>query len=121
MKYFVILAFLVALIPVKSTYAKEMFICPLYHANTLKKKLPVKSSDKFKHCALSCQLALRCSAIDTMELGILKEIWDLVSPGNAEWADLEADALGIKFTINKEATTDKECFNKCGDTYWVQY
>lgn len=99
---------------------RKMIICPLYYANSLKKKLPAKTTDKFKHCALSCQLALRCSAVDTMNLGILKEVWDLVSPGNAEWKDIEADAKGIRFAITKQAVTDKECNNKCNNIYWTK-
>jgi hypothetical protein len=94
--------------------------CPLYHAQKLKNKLPAKSTDKFKHCALSCQLALRCSALDTMNLGILKEVWDLFTPGNAEWKDIEADATGIRFAITKQAVSDKECNNSCSNIYWKQ-
>lgn len=100
--------------------SSESIICPIYYANSLKDKLPNKTTDKFKHCALSCQLALRCSAIDTMNLGILKEVWDLVSPGNAEWKDIEADAKGIRFAITKQAVTDNECNNKCNNIYWTK-
>lgn len=98
----------------------KTILCPLYYANSLKKKLPSKTTDKFKHCALSCQLALRCSAIDTMNLGILKEVWDLVSPGNAEWEDIKADARGIRFATTKQAVTDKECNNQCNNIYWTK-
>jgi hypothetical protein len=96
---------------------EELIICPLYHAKTLKPKLSQNTTDKFKHCALSCQLALRCSSMDTLSLGILKELWDLISPGNAEWEDLVADVMGINFATNGEATNDKECNYQCKKIY----
>lgn len=97
---------------------QQTLFCPMVHAMSLKSKLPTDTSDKFKHCALSCQLALRCSALGTMHLGILKEVWDLFTPGNAEWEDLKADARGIRFAFDKRAVTDKECNQQCKNIYW---
>lgn len=100
--------------------APQSIVCPIFYANSLKDKLPTQTTDKFKHCAISCQLALRCSAMDTMNIGLLKELWDLVSPGNAEWEDLKADARGIRFVTMKQAINDKECNNQCHNIYWTK-
>lgn len=116
-----LLAFVVAFTFTSVSHAKaerEMILCPLYYAYKLKDKLPQNAVDKFKHCALSCQLALKCSTIDTMNLGVLKEVWDLFSPGNAEWRDLEANAIGIRFAKTRQAVSDKECNNSCKNIYW---
>lgn len=73
--------------------------------------------DKFMHCALSCQVALRCGGYETLSVGILKELWDLISPGNAELEDIEADLRGISLAINGVAINNKECIQRCDDIY----
>jgi hypothetical protein len=118
LKVILFLLFAVTGLQVQAASTNSLILCPLYHAVKLKKALPEPSTDKFKHCALSCQLALRCSALDTMALGVMKEVWDLVSPGNAEWEDLKADAIGIEFVLRKQAVSDKECNRQCKNIYW---
>lgn len=119
MRIFAILAmtFLMAMPGSYANETSEKIVCPLLYANGLKQKLPANTTDKFKHCALSCQLALRCDAMDTLSLGILKELWDLISPGNAEWEDLVADMEGTKLATSGEAETDKECNTQCLGIY----
>jgi hypothetical protein len=73
--------------------------------------------DKFKHCAVSCYLTLRCSAIEVMAVGALKEFKDLFDEGNAEIADLEADRLGIRLVTNGKADHDRECARRCEQHY----
>ena len=97
--------------------AEEKFICSSYYAYKLKGHLPTRAYDKWKHCTLSCWLARRCGANDAMQIGLLKELWDLVSPGNAEWEDIEADAQGISFYQEKQAGSDKECSYRCSTVY----
>ncbi len=52
-----------------------------------------------------------------MTAGVLKEVRDLFGPGNAEMADLEADALGIELADTGAAKTDKQCLQQC-DLYY---
>lgn len=98
--------------------SKPTQLCSIYYANKLKDPiLEMKRSDKFAHCALSCQLAIRCGGVDSFGLGVMKEIWDLFGDGNAEIKDLKADLDGIKFYAQEKALTDEECIERCEEVY----
>jgi hypothetical protein len=73
--------------------------------------------DKFKHCAVSCYLALRCSALEVLAVGALKEFKDLFDDGNAEIADLDADRLGIRLVTSGKVDHDLECARQCTKRY----
>ena len=73
--------------------------------------------DKFKHCAVSCYLTLRCSAVEVLAVGALKEFKDLFDDGNAEVADLQADRFGIALVTNGKADHDRECSLRCERRY----
>jgi hypothetical protein len=73
--------------------------------------------DKFMHCALSCQVALRCGGYESLSIGILKELWDLITPGDADIEDIKADMRGISLAINGVALNNKECVLRCDDIY----
>lgn len=113
------LLFLIVAFNVSNTSAKdEMIICSSIYYKSVKKTVEASGShDKYKHCAVSCLLALRCPATEVKQLGILKEGIDVVGPGNAEMADLEADFRGVKYATSKKAKTDKECINLCKAYY----
>jgi len=97
---------------------EELIICPLIYASSVKKIVEANGSyDKFKHCAVSCLLTLRCPAVDVMEIGILKELADMVGPGNAEMADLKADYDGVALAVKGKAKTDKACLAQCHNLY----
>jgi hypothetical protein len=97
---------------------KAIPICSLYYLSEVKAKAIANGNfDKYKHCAVSCMLALRCHSSDVLEIGILKELADVVGPGNAEMADLRADYKGVEIAVRKEATTDKKCIDVCHATY----
>ena len=100
-----------------NSIAKEentAMICSALNYKKVKAKVEAEGSyDKFKHCAVSCLLALRCPTVEVMQLGILKELADIFGPGNAEWDDLKADADGVNLVTSKKAKTDKECFQGC--------
>jgi hypothetical protein len=75
------------------------------------------SYDKFKHCAVSCYLDLRCPRGQVGLVGILKEVKDAFGPGNAELADIKADFYGLKLVRKKLASTDEDCARKCDEKY----
>lgn len=93
-------------------------VCSLYYANSVKKKLLKISNDKYKHCAVSCMLANRCGAVDAIEIGIYKELWDLISPGDADWKDIEADLIGADMSFDNSAKNDYECNEQCKNINW---
>jgi hypothetical protein len=104
----------------KSSESEEIVpICSLYFASSVKSKLLTEiKNDKYKHCAVSCMLANRCGAVDALEIGIYKELWDLVSPGNAEIKDIKADLIGINLSSKKSAINDYECNTQCKNIDW---
>ena len=73
--------------------------------------------DKNLHCAVSCMLTLRCNSKEVLLVGYLKEFKDLLGPGNAERADIEADKYGISLVKHKRAMEDKECQTQCDLRY----
>lgn len=77
-------------------------------------------SDKVKHCTLSCATTLKCDALSSLNLGLIKELMDLFGPGNAEWEDLVADVRGIRLAVYRRATNYQECLESCQD-YYVNY
>lgn len=97
---------------------KALPLCSLYYAPKLKSAVTsLNKIDKFNHCALSCQLGLRCGSLDSFGIGVLKEIYDLFTPGDADIEDLKADLKGISFYRSKRATNDNECVDLCDYAY----
>lgn len=93
---------------------KQIPICSIYYANSLIKKIEnVSVSDKAKHCAVSCQLALRCSFEDVLEIGILKEVVDAFGPGDCDYEDLRADYEGAYMGSYVRNMSDETCFSQC--------
>jgi len=76
--------------------------------------------DKFKHCTLSCQIGLVCPPVDTLLLGLGKEIVDVFGPGNAEWADLKADHYGTMLSLTPAIKNNKHCIKGCSMRYPLQ-
>ncbi len=93
-------------------------LCSAFYAQRLKSEVnkPL-ANDKWKHCSLSCMLARRCGGEDSFIIGIIKELADLVGPGNAEWADLRADADGVALAVLGVARSDEQCQSHCADLY----
>ena len=73
--------------------------------------------DKFKHCAVSCYLTLRCPARQVRAVGVLKEFRDLLGYGNAEIADIKADFYGVKLAKKKIALHDEDCSRICDERF----
>ncbi len=115
MKIFFILLVIIASTQIQAKEEKKTIpICSLLYVSDIKKVVEANGKyDKFKHCSVSCMLALRCPAEDVLEIGVLKEIEDVFGPGNAEWEDLRADYKGVDLKMEKKAKTDKECMQQC--------
>ena len=98
--------------------SEESFLCSAYYAKSIARNVDSSEySDKYKHCAVSCMLTLRCGAIDTYQTGLLKEVLDLLGMGHPEMDDIKANVTGIKLVTSKKARTDNECLIKCGEIY----
>lgn len=110
----------VSFILMNQAYANQEKIplCSAFHFKSVKAKLLESSNDKYMHCAVSCMLARRCGALDSYEIGVLKEIWDLFTPGDADIKDIEADLIGINFYLSDRKISDRTCNNKCISYNW---
>ena len=73
--------------------------------------------DKFKHCAVSCYLTLRCRPGQVRAVGLLKEFRDSFGYGNAEVADIRANFYGINLAQKKIALRDEDCSRICGENF----
>jgi hypothetical protein len=106
------------------SHAKTEVMCALKWAKTLRPDIIIlNANDKVKHCALSCQIRIHCSAAQTIAIGAVKEVWDGVSgTGTAEWKDLEADILGVKLgsKVRSSGTPEphRECIHQCELISW---
>jgi hypothetical protein len=79
--------------------------------------------DKTKHCTLSCQLGIRCNSNTTLILGALKELKDLLGPGNFEFKDMYANYVGVSYSsilkknVRSSYVMDEYCFDYCLDQF----
>lgn len=73
--------------------------------------------DKFRHCSLSCVMALQCGPFDAMEAGILKEIYDALGFGDPSMDDLRADLAGTQIGIARDVHTRVDCYRECDRIY----
>lgn len=56
-------------------------------------------------------MSKRCSKLGSWGIGVLKEIQDLFGKGNAEWADLKANRVGIY--LSSKVTHERGCLIPC--------
>lgn len=59
-------------------------------------KVPQGLADKPTHCIATALVARYCSRTEARLVSVGKEVKDLFSAGDAEWADLQADRLGLQ-------------------------
>lgn len=97
--------------------ANKILCSSLYYSSVKKIAEKYGSFDKYKHCAVSCMLTLRCPSFEVFEVGIIKELVDTVGPGNAEFADLQADYQGVELASTYKAKLDSECIRECHRIY----
>ena len=113
MRYLLILLFLLSV----NTYAKPRLFCSLKQAGLAHlsfKNYPF-NSDKHKHCTYSCFIAYKCGAIQSFHAGLLKEVIDIFTPGDADLKDLQANMKGIK--ISNEVEFQEDCGDICADHF----
>ena len=110
----------VAHVPIPNTF----ILCSLSVYKHYKKKLEeMNLSDKFMHCSMSCALAAKCGPQESLMLGVLKEMGDLMGYGNAEVKDLIADTHGVKIgmpyflKIKKTENVFLTCEDSCSCIY----
>lgn len=97
-----------------SLAAEEITPCALINglpfAQTVN-QLPIK--DKAKHCTVMCYVTNKCSQYSARALGLTKELIDLLGPGNAERADLEANEFGIQLALKNPHLNKESCLEHC--------
>lgn len=62
----------------------------------VKQKLPPQLPDKEAHCLAAALIARYCSPTEAYMAGAGKEVRDLFTGGDVEWADWRADREGIR-------------------------
>ena len=62
----------------------------------LQERLPQDLPDKRAHCLAGGLIARYCSITEAYLAGAGKEVRDLLSRGDAEWKDWQADRTGIE-------------------------
>lgn len=61
----------------------------------VREKLQADLPDKRAHCQASGLIVRYCSVTEAYLAGAATELHDLLGPGDAEWADWQADRVGI--------------------------
>lgn len=117
MKILLLTFFLMTLV-LPAHAAKKKLICSRADIDkAIKVATSHSQNDKNRHCSVSCLLTLKCNSNYVLGLGIAKEIKDATGKGNAEWADFEADRMGIALVLSKRALSNRECLSQC-DLYY---
>lgn len=95
-------------------------LCLIQNAKKISTRIDkYKKIDKFKHCATTCQLALKCSSLMAISAGALKELLDTITPGDADLKDMRANLVGKSLVDTKMATTNNECIQSCDSIDWI--
>jgi hypothetical protein len=76
--------------------------------------------DKYMHCSISCVMSIYCGPIDSIEIGILKEVYDSMGFGDPDIQDLKADQKGIKIALDLQRTSSASrpaCYQACSKAF----
>lgn len=97
-------------------------VCGMIVGKTYKSEVEAdaRKPDKYKHCSLSCVMTLYCGPMESMEVGLLKELYDALGFGTPDWKDIEADQAGIKVAMKQMAHGDfsrASCYRSCNVLY----
>lgn len=108
-------ALFIFLFMITSSHAtNEKLFCGIRNGLNYKKEVDRFRNDKTKHCALSCMIAVKCPNASAYILGYLKEMWDLISPGDADARDIAANNDGIR--VSEDVDPDhlvSGCIESC--------
>lgn len=75
-----------------------------------------ETNDKRLHCMASAKIARQCSISEAYLAGVGKELRDLVTGGDAEWADWQADRVGVQCSRRaNDAAAIQACCAAHGD------
>lgn len=88
--------------------SEEKLFCATYYAFQYKTEIEKLPNDKTMHCTMSCYLAVKCPRSEAYLIGYLKEFWDIIGPGDADWNDIEANEAGIRFASKRSKTYCKK-------------
>ena len=77
----------------------------------VREKLPADLPDKRAHCIASGLIARYCSVSEAYLAGAATELRDVLGPGNAEWADWQADRAGV--ACARDAADDDSVADCC--------
>jgi hypothetical protein len=103
---------------ISNVSAEEMIICASYYAYRHKPYVEsLEGSDKLKHCTMSCAIANTCNDFETYQLGLIKEIVDLFTPGDADLNDIKANIQGIKLSRKHKFSNIYQCHSACKRYY----
>lgn len=78
--------------------------------NKVKPTFGPKDSDKYQHCVMSCHIKRECGILDSIGVGIGKEIIDAIGPGDADWDDIIADKDG--WVCKDKPSCEDQCRKK---------
>lgn len=102
---------------IENEVAQDKFLCSALYILKYKDQvmsLP-SSRDKLKHCTLSCLVARKCPDAEIELVGLIKELIDLIGPGDSDRADMEANRKGIQ--LAKKAEKEEDCLRFCSQIY----
>jgi len=114
----ILIIFLVlGLFNVPKVEARKKIICSSYYLYYYLPEVEVlpMSTDKLKHCSISCMMARKCPEVEVDIVGIFKELMDLIGPGDSELADIQANRTGISFAPLAKKRND--CIRLCRQVY----
>ena len=93
-------------------------ICKMTTIRAIKSEVSRRPiTDKNMHCSASCILTLKCYPEDVLAIGIVKEILDLLTPGDSDINDIRANLKGIRLVTSGTARDPEDCYSRCLSYY----
>ena len=98
--------------------SEDKMICASYYALKWSERVERLRSDKAKHCTLSCLVAKKCQNNNILVLGAVKDVLDLIGPGNSEWQDMKANIQGVVFSTQPNLNCFQSCIKRYSLLIW---
>ena len=83
----------------------------------IKEEIAPMAYDKYVHCAVSCSVGVICGSTSSAFIGLAKEAYDIVGPGNLEYSDMLANFKGISISMNNQVNSVSACSHACKQAY----